>query len=77
MNDPVKCVRCQTTMEAGHLPDLTYGGYMQQVWISGEPKRSFWGGIKVRRGETIPVATLRCPRCGYLESYAKPANDRT
>jgi hypothetical protein len=29
-------------------------------------------GLKMKKDEIVPVTTLRCPRCGYLESYAIP-----
>jgi len=40
------------------------------LWVAGPPEGSIWVGTKVRGKETHPVTTLRCVRCGYLESYA-------
>ena len=57
-------------MEAGYIADVTYGAYLQQNWSPGEPKSGFWKGLKVKRDQNVRVTTLRCPRCGYLESYA-------
>ena len=57
-------------MEAGYIADVTYGAYLQQNWLPGEPKSGFWKGLKVKRDQYVPVTTLRCPRCGYLEAYA-------
>ena len=71
MNKAVECIRCHVLMEKGFIPDIGHGGYSQQRWCPGEPTSGFWTGLKVKRRESIPVAaTLRCPRCGYLESYA-------
>jgi hypothetical protein len=27
-------------------------------------------GLKLAKDQVLPVTTLRCPKCGYLESYA-------
>ena len=42
----------------------------QSQWAEGPPVRSMWTGIKLEKGAKHPVTTYRCPRCGYLESYA-------
>jgi len=73
MNKQLECVRCRTEMEDGFVPDLGEYGYKQQIWYPGEPERSFWTGLKMKKEEVIPVRTRRCPRCGYLESYAMRA----
>ena len=73
-SDKVECVRCKTQMESGYVPgvDVTYPGVLgKQQWFAGEPKEAFLGGIKIDRDCLIPVTTFRCPKCGYLESYAK------
>jgi hypothetical protein len=57
-------------MENGFVPYNTESGFRQQNWWPGEPKKSFWTGLKVDADQVIPVKTLRCPKCGYLESYA-------
>jgi hypothetical protein len=59
-------------MEIGFVIDVTHGGYMQQTWCPGTPIRSFWVGLKLKKGDVVPVVTYRCPNCGYLESYAIP-----
>lgn len=65
------CPKCQSTMEKGFVTDLTYGAAMQSAWTPGDPRpRRFFGGIQWRRSGNIPITTLRCPNCGYLESYA-------
>lgn len=72
MTDQVECLRCRTSMEPGFVIDVTSGSYTQQRWGPGARKVSRWWGLIVDRKTLIPVTTLRCPRCGALESYASP-----
>jgi hypothetical protein len=39
-------------------------------WLEGQPETSFWSGLKMKGHQKFPVRSYRCPRCGYLESYA-------
>jgi hypothetical protein len=57
-------------MEAGFIIDGRETGYVQEQWTPGEPKPSFWTGLKLEKDKVLSVTTLRCPACGYLESYA-------
>jgi hypothetical protein len=58
-------------MEPGYLVDQGHGGAMAvPKWVAGLPKKSIWTGLKLRGLDQIEVATYRCRRCGYLESYA-------
>ncbi len=72
MDDTLECIRCHTQMEPGYIADGIHGGYAQQKWTPGEPKTSFWCGLNVDRKHSVPVTTLRCPKCGYLEFHAPP-----
>jgi len=72
MNKAVECIRCHVQMEHGFVADAKQGGFMQQHWSPGEPQESFWTGLKLNSDELCLVTTLRCPTCGYLESYAAP-----
>lgn len=68
------CPKCAGSMEPGYVPDVAYGQTLQSAWAPGEPKvRRFVGGIKWRQADNTPIVTFRCQRCGYLESYARPA----
>jgi hypothetical protein len=69
-NQPVDCLRCHAHMKEGFVADFTHAGIAQQTWSPGAPTRSFWTGIKVEEDQAVPAFTLRCPNCGYLESYA-------
>jgi hypothetical protein len=73
MSKAVECIRCHAQMELGYVPDGTHNGYSQQRWFPGVPRKSFWTGLKMKTDELVPVTTLRCPKCGYLESYALPS----
>jgi len=42
-------------------------------WISGEPERSFWFGLKLSGRKQLTVSAYRCPRCGRLEVFAPEA----
>jgi hypothetical protein len=57
-------------MSEGFVADTTYGGASVSSWIEGEPKRSWWMGVKLAGETPIEIKTWRCDRCGYLESYA-------
>jgi hypothetical protein len=76
MNKPVECQRCHVHMEVGYVVGFGFAGYVRQQWFPGEPKRSFWKGLrtdlKTKKDQIVPVVTLRCPSCGCLESYAIP-----
>ena len=71
MNTQVECAECHVRMEVGYAFYFHGGGgYAQQNWYPGKPKSSFWTGLAVRKDQSVPITTLRCPNCGYLESYA-------
>jgi hypothetical protein len=68
------CPKCQRSMDPGHLPDIAHGAVRQSSWAPGTAIRQrFFGGIKYNARETIPLNAYRCPRCGYVELYARPA----
>ena len=72
MSNTLECIRCHAQMERGYVADLGEYGYRQQIWYPGEPVKSFATGLKMKRDQVVPVTTLHCPKCGYLESYALP-----
>jgi hypothetical protein len=67
---PKQCSKCGGRMIDGFLLDATESGHKAAKWVEGEPKKSFWLGLKLRGTRQIEIATWRCERCGYLESYA-------
>ena len=72
-----ECPKCSRGMEAGYTLDLTHGGQAQSSWVDGPPEKSFWLGLKVSGHQRVPITTFRCPKCGYLESYARATVDRS
>jgi hypothetical protein len=71
MAEQTDCLRCHVPMEAGFVADRTYGGWVETQWAPGLPE-PHWGGMATPKSR-IPVVTLRCPKCGALESFARPA----
>ena len=57
-------------MEPGYLIDQGHGTKTVPKWVAGQPQKSIWTGLKLRGRDQIDVATYRCRRCFYLESYA-------
>ena len=69
------CPKCGGTTSEGFLVDQgDYGMNYQARWHRGSPQKAWWGGLKVRKADLIPVETYRCNRCGFLEQYAKDAS---
>jgi len=71
MPDAIDCLRCHTPMEPGYVLDRQYGGWTAERWNPGEMQPHWWGMIQSKA--SLPVTTMRCPKCGALESYARPA----
>lgn len=67
------CPKCAESTEEGFILDVTQRGYLQTTWVRGTPEPSFWTSLKLKGKIRRPVVTLRCSRCGYLESYAQDA----
>ena len=58
-------------MEPGLLLDKGhYNSLNTAEWLEGEREESIWTGLKTKGKERLSVRTFRCPKCGYLESYA-------
>jgi hypothetical protein len=57
-------------MQPGYIVDEGHATRTVANWVAGEPERSMWNGLKLRGKEKLPIATYRCGRCGFLESYA-------
>jgi hypothetical protein len=56
-------------MEEGFLLDRDKQSRVQ-TWYQGAPERWWFGALKLRGRPRFRVATRRCRRCGYLESFA-------
>jgi hypothetical protein len=64
------CPKCSGRMEEGFTLDKSRQGLTQAQWVEGKPQTSFWTGLKAPGDARRPITTLRCTRCGFLESYA-------
>ena len=65
------CPKCAAPMDEGYMVDHTHGGSRTvSLWVEGPPERSIWMGLKIADRRSFSVATFRCQRCGFLESYA-------
>jgi hypothetical protein len=69
-NTKTTCPKCEGEMVQGFLADFMSPGVSVALWVEGPPKKS-WAGVKLEPRKKIPVATYRCNKCGYLESYAR------
>jgi len=69
--DPARCPECGGEMEQGFIPDVAEGRTLQQQWVKGPPRKRWWAGILIKRGEARVVETSRCKDCGLLKSYAR------
>ena len=80
-DDPLPiCPYCEVDMERGFVLDFSHGGIINSTWQAGAPTpKTFFGlptgTVKLDKEKMIPVATYRCPNCGYLESYARKQLD--
>jgi hypothetical protein len=70
MKEQVECIRRHVHMEAGFVANVSEYGWKQPIWSPAEPKESFLIGLKLAKEQVVPVTTFRCPKYGYLESYA-------
>lgn len=70
MSQTVECLRCKEVMEEVLIVDTSQAAFLRQRSLAGEPQKRLLGGLKVDGDQLIPVTTLRCPKCGSLESYA-------
>ena len=66
----ITCPKCQSQMASGFIPDFAPGGHFISAWHEGQPRKSFWGGLKLRWTDVQPIRAFRCANCGYLEFYA-------
>ncbi len=65
-----ECPKCRGSMVEGLIIDNSYGTRGVSSWLEGAPAKSVWVGLKLQGKKPIEIQTLRCSRCGFLESYA-------
>ncbi|HEX9800780.1 MAG TPA: hypothetical protein VGC00_11500 [Thermoanaerobaculia bacterium] len=65
------CGACGSTLEEGFLLDRRQSlEAFSQLWIEGEPERSWLAGVKWRGRRRAEVVAMRCRKCGRLELWA-------
>ena len=65
-----ECPACRVRLEDGFMMDRGDRDRVKPaIWVEGEPEKSFWSGTKTKGKRQLPVAALRCPRCGRIELY--------
>jgi hypothetical protein len=76
MREPrIECPHCAKRMQPGFLLERGDQNRLSSTqWVEGTPERSLWTGLRVKHRAVLPVATYRCEACGYLASYARPAD---
>jgi hypothetical protein len=75
----MKCPKCDGEMVSGYVYGRANIVAIVNYWVERESmKKSLIGGLFSDPGDecsqsadTIPVVTLRCHSCGFLESYAR------
>ena len=70
--EKLNCPKCRSEMVQGFILDLSFPRIAVSHWVEGPPKKSLFSEPKVPKGKSMPTATFRCTKCGYLESYAGP-----
>jgi hypothetical protein len=71
----LSCPKCGSSMEAGAILEKDYATRDKpSEWIKGGVEADLETGFLGKaKGPTHSIATYRCLRCGFLESYAGPA----
>ncbi len=70
MANEMKCPKCSGAMAEGFILDHGhYDSKRQQMWVEGQPEKSFWSGIKTSDKDAFKVQAFRCANCNFLEFY--------
>lgn len=65
-----RCGKCGGEMVEGFLIDSTHQAVRVAHWAEGAPSFWFLGVLRMKGRAKLPVASWRCRKCGFLESYA-------
>ncbi|MEV8636483.1 hypothetical protein AB0395_33035 [Streptosporangium sp. NPDC051023] len=69
-----KCTQCgHEGLEPGFISDPQTHRPQRPgfaIWVEGELKRGFFGGVKLRDRPKWQVEAHRCPNCSHLELFA-------
>jgi hypothetical protein len=64
------CPKCDGQMEEGFLIDANQNMATVTHWADGAPSFYFLKILRMKGRRKLPVRSLRCRKCGLLESYA-------
>jgi hypothetical protein len=71
----IECPHCGRRMQPGFLLERGDNNRLSATrWVEGDPEGSFWTGLRIKHRLVLPVVSYRCESCGYLASYARPAD---
>jgi hypothetical protein len=71
--EKTRCPQCNGEMVQGFIVDPAgIGGRRVSSWVEGTPEKSFFHGTNAPSEKQVPVGTLRCSACGFLESFGRP-----
>ena len=66
-----ECPKCSGRMAEGFIADYQHADVKPSAWVEGTPHGGLFRTAKFPKSAKHTVATYRCERCGYLESYAE------
>jgi hypothetical protein len=55
-----ECPRCRHRMEAGFIPDASYGAILIGSWVEGTPEKGWTGSVKLKGKRKFDITTYRC-----------------
>tara|TARA_B100000678_G_scaffold273871_1_gene264572 strand:+ start:395 stop:625 length:231 start_codon:yes stop_codon:yes gene_type:complete len=64
------CGKCGGRSEEGFVLDIGYGEKKPARWVAGQPRTDWFGNVKYRKNEILPLRAFRCERCHFVEFYA-------
>ncbi|MFC1781478.1 PF20097 family protein [Planctomycetota bacterium] len=72
MENQIYCPKCNLLMQQGYILDAMYGNAVNTTskWSKGKPKKLLSFALPSAEINSMEITTYRCPKCGYLESYA-------
>lgn len=70
-----QCGKCGGSMGEGFVLDRSHGAMTLATWVEGAAEKSVWTGVRTAGRRQSDIATWRCTRCGFLESYAAAEPD--
>ena len=72
--ETTRCPKRNGEMMQGFIVDFhAVGKRLVSSWFEGAPEKAFWKATNVQEEKCVPVGTVRCSTCGFLESYALSA----